>query len=86
MSARQLSIIEAGACLDAAKAVAEQQVDAILTALFDAGVTDLAAMSRETLDGVIAAMTDDGTLTGIARATVLAFGDSVRRNANEAPF
>ena len=59
MSARQLSIIEAGACLDAAKAVAEQQVDAILTALFEAGVTDLAAMSRETLDGVIAGMTDD---------------------------
>lgn len=86
MSARQLSIIEAGACLDAAKAVAETQVDAILTALFDAGVTDLAAMSRETLEGVIETITADGTLSGIARATVLAFGDSVRRNANEAPF
>ena len=88
MSEKQLSVYENNACLDAANAVAEQQIEGILTALYDAGVSDLSAMSREQLEGVIATMTADGTLSGIARATVLAFGDSLRKQAEagKVPF
>lgn len=88
MSSKTLSIYENNACLDAANAVAEQQIETILTALYNAGVSDLAAMSREQFEGVMATMCADGSLCAIARATVLAFGDSIRSQAEagKAPF
>lgn len=86
MTSRELSFIENRACLEAAQSVAGDQVETILIAMFNAGVTDLAAMSREQLDAIIDTMKQDGSLSSIARATVLAFGESIRRNANEAPF
>lgn len=88
MSPKALSIFENNACLDAAKAVAMEQVETILSALFDAGITDLAAMTREQFEGVVATMTTNGSLSAIAQSTLLAFAESMRRQAEDekAPF
>lgn len=88
MSNKTLSIYEGIACLEAAQAVASDQVEAILTALYNAGVSDLASMSREQFEGVVSTMSADGSLAGFARATVVEFGNSIRRQADagKAPF
>lgn len=88
MSSKTLSIYENLACLEAAQAIASDQVEAILSALYNAGVSDLASMSREQFDGVVTTLCTDGTLSGFARAIVCEFGNSIRRQAEEAkaPF
>jgi hypothetical protein len=83
MSPKALSIFENNACLDAAKAVAMEQAETILSALFDAGITDLSAMTREQFEAVVATMTSNGSLSAIAQSTLLAFAESMRRQAED---
>lgn len=85
---RKFDAFENIALTDAVKATADEQIGAVVEAIWASGVQTLADLSPEKFSEVVERLVLDGALHEATRKGIMAFGDSIRKQCseNKAPF
>jgi hypothetical protein len=83
-----LDVYEKRAVFEAAKVVAPEFAEAMMEALWSAGIRDLSAATPESFEMALESLTLNGGMIAPMEKAILAFGQSIRAqiNGNEPPF